>query len=93
MEIEKLKKELDHLKSEKESLSSERQEILNLLPQEILSSYQEIISNLIEPAIVELNQGVCEGCNLQVPTIVAKQVRRKEIVRCPNCGRLLLPKA
>ncbi|MDI3530675.1 MAG: uncharacterized protein PWP60_524, partial [Candidatus Atribacteria bacterium] len=78
--------------SEEESLSSERQKILDLLPKEILSSYQEIISSSVEPVIVELNQGICEGCNLQVPTIVAKQVRKKEIVRCPNCGRLLLPK-
>ena len=72
--------------SEKEK---EREKIIASLPEEIISTYEELRKKFPDP-VTYLNGETCEGCNLTVPLAIIKAVRKGEsLVRCPNCGRFL----
>ncbi|MDK2896541.1 MAG: uncharacterized protein PWP04_661 [Candidatus Atribacteria bacterium] len=89
--VEKLKKETKKQKTQLEKNVNFRNDLMKNIPADLKSLYQDLKQRLSDPVTFLIDE-TCEGCHLQVPTIVVKKVRRKEeIVQCPNCGRFLLP--
>lgn len=42
-------------------------------------------------AVVELKNGICEGCRTEIPTVELKRIKETPgLSRCPNCGRILI---
>jgi predicted nucleic acid-binding Zn-ribbon protein len=40
--------------------------------------------------VVGVNRGVCGGCHMSLPTQIQVQCKaQKEMVNCPNCGRIV----
>jgi len=85
----KLQEELEREKLLVLEKEKERKKIIAYLPEEIISTYEELRRKFPNP-ITYLSGETCEGCNLTVPLAIVKNVRKGEaLVRCPNCGRFL----
>lgn len=42
-------------------------------------------------AVVDLKNGVCQGCRTEIPPVELKKIEESPgLSRCPNCGRILL---
>jgi predicted nucleic acid-binding Zn-ribbon protein len=51
--------------------------------------YDDLRDRLGGVAVVLLKRGLCQRCNVDVPTGLAKAVERGEMHYCPTCNRLL----
>jgi predicted nucleic acid-binding Zn-ribbon protein len=78
-----LAKELVELEADRGSLAA----ALDLLA---LNRYERLAKNKGETAVVGIERGVCGGCHMRLSrqTVVHCQAQ-KELICCPNCGRLL----
>ena len=60
---------------------------------EVDPAYMERYKNVREqrfPVMAKLNNDQCSGCNMSLPSAIAKQIAGSdEIVECENCGRIL----
>ncbi len=78
-----LRQELDNLLGERSLLAG------NVLP-DILSRYERLLKNKGETSIVGIDRGICAGCHVKLPVqIIISCKAQKEIVTCPNCGRIV----
>ena len=60
------------------------------LPAPLLQAYEEACRKKGGRGVAAIRKGLCEGCQVSVPTSVVQQVRRGEdTVRCGSCGRIL----
>ena len=60
------------------------------LPVSLLEPYDETRCKKGGRGIAAIRGGLCEGCQVAVPTRLVQQVRRSnEITRCGSCGRIL----
>lgn len=61
----------------------------NLIPQKDLDIYTGIRGTKLR-AIVAVENNICTGCNMRIPTYMSKEIRDKlDFQRCDNCGRIL----
>lgn len=57
---------------------------------ETLSQYDRIMKRYKLRAVAQVNDGVCYGCFMALPTsYVSEGDRNNKIITCPNCGRIL----
>lgn len=56
----------------------------------VLGRYERILKNRGDKVIVDVERGVCGGCHMKLARqeVINCQANR-EIVNCPNCGRIL----
>lgn len=56
----------------------------------VLPRYERILKNKGDKVIVDIERGVCGGCHMKLARqeVINCQANR-EIVQCPNCGRIL----
>jgi uncharacterized protein len=78
------------LKSELAELESNREQLTNGVDEPILKRYEKLLRNKGDSVVVGIQHGVCGGCHMKFPVqlVVACQAAR-ELVTCPNCGRIL----
>src|SRR5580698_7780533 len=78
------------LKTELAELESNRDQLTGGVEQPILSRYERLLRNKGDNVVVGIQHGVCGGCHMKFPVqlVVACQAAR-ELVTCPNCGRIL----
>jgi predicted nucleic acid-binding Zn-ribbon protein len=56
----------------------------------VLGRYERILKNRGDKVIVDVERGVCGGCHMKLARQeVINCQASKEIVNCPNCGRIL----
>lgn len=56
----------------------------------ILGRYERILKNRGDKVIVDVERGVCGGCHMKLARQeVINCQASKEIINCPNCGRIL----
>jgi predicted nucleic acid-binding Zn-ribbon protein len=92
-----LKELLDSAEGEIESLlerskekEAERQEILAEIPSNQVQVYEGIRRRHAVDPLVELKNGRCGGCSMQIAPQMMVQVSRGEtLVKCRGCGRVL----
>jgi predicted nucleic acid-binding Zn-ribbon protein len=79
-----------NLRKELESLQSNRSELVSGIDEGVRSKYERLLKNKGENVVVGIEHGVCGGCHMRFPIQIIFSCRgEKEIVHCPNCGRIL----
>lgn len=64
--------------------------LLEMIPRPVLSRYTRILLNRDGVAVVEVRDGTCMGCHLQIPPQSYIQLLRVEaIMNCPQCQRFI----
>jgi predicted nucleic acid-binding Zn-ribbon protein len=80
-EMERLKVVLSNLKQKWQLLSEE------IEPQAV-EFYQELRKEK-GTAVVKVEQGICRGCRISLPTTDLQRARGGNVVQCSSCGRIL----
>lgn len=77
-------------KKEKTEVEGERAELASKLDGTVLSRYDRLLQRKKNKVVVGVNRGVCGGCHMSLPTQIQVQCKaQKEIINCPNCGRIV----
>jgi predicted nucleic acid-binding Zn-ribbon protein len=78
------------LKAEQAELESTRSQLTEGVEESALSRYERLLRQKGDSVVVGIQHGVCGGCHMKFPVqlVVACQAAR-EMVNCPNCGRIL----
>jgi predicted nucleic acid-binding Zn-ribbon protein len=79
--VTKLKAVLSDLGSKRQTLSAE-------IPPQAVELYQEIRRER-GTAVARVEQGICRGCRISLPTTELQQARSGNLIRCSSCGRIL----
>jgi predicted nucleic acid-binding Zn-ribbon protein len=80
-DVETLKGKLAEIKQKRQSLVAE------VSPQAV-EVYDKIKGNKGQ-AVVKVEQGICRGCRISLPSGELQQVRGGSLVQCSSCGRIL----
>ncbi len=87
---ESSKKEIETLDSEKKATYEKKQQLINEVPQKILSFYQKIRRWAGNSTVVPVKKQACQGCYMKInDRVYAEVIRAEEITTCPSCGRIL----
>jgi predicted nucleic acid-binding Zn-ribbon protein len=79
-----------NLKSQLSELESNRDQLTGGIASNVMSRYTRLLKAKGGTVIVGINHGVCGGCHMKFPVQLAVQCQaEKELVSCPNCGRIL----
>lgn len=80
----------ENLETRQKELESERLVAAGEIDEELLDRYTRLFKSKNGVALVTIEHGVCTGCHMQVNTQTYLEVRaEKEIIGCPQCGRIL----
>ena len=82
-------KEIKQLQIRIQNAEHERSNILPNIDGEILNKYEKIRTKRGK-GIVHINDRICVGCNMRIPTYLLKDLKKgDEIIYCESCGRIL----
>ena len=71
-------------------LAAQRREVAQTVSARDLATYESLRQQKGGQAVVLLENGICQGCRVALPTSVAQRVRRgSEVVYCGSCQRIL----
>jgi len=74
----------------KAELEGERPLFTEGVEEDLLDRYNRLFKSKNGIALVTVEHGVCAGCHMQVNTQTILEVKaEKEIIGCPQCGRIL----
>jgi len=80
----------DNIESRIVALKQEREAATVGIEEDTLDRYQRLFKNKNGTAVVALDHEVCTGCHMKVTTQTVVEVKaEKDIVHCPQCGRML----
>lgn len=87
--IEELEEEKNELLLELEELEEEREEVVAKIPDRLIDQYNRLRSTTNTP-VVQVKNGVCQGCQMSVSKNTVKQARNNQgLATCENCSRIL----
>jgi hypothetical protein len=79
-----------NLRTELSGLESNRDELTAAIEERSLRQYERLLRNKGDNVVVGIQHGVCGGCHMKFPVqLVVSCQQAKELVTCPNCGRIL----
>jgi predicted nucleic acid-binding Zn-ribbon protein len=85
-----LLQEGEQLRARVTALEAEREEIAQMVSGQDLAAYEALRRQKGGQAVVLLENGICQGCRVALPTSVVQRVRRgSEVVYCGSCQRIL----
>lgn len=71
-------------------LKGDRERLTEGIDEDVLDRYDRLFKTKHGSAVVPLEHEVCMGCHMKVTSQTAIQVKaQKEVVHCPQCGRML----
>jgi predicted nucleic acid-binding Zn-ribbon protein len=80
----------DRLNSEIAELGGNREDVTSQIDKPSLDIYERLRATKGGEAMARLEQGMCKGCRINLPTHTLQKVRTgQELVYCTNCGRIL----
>jgi predicted nucleic acid-binding Zn-ribbon protein len=80
----------ENLATRQTELEAERLAATEGIEEDLLDRYTRLFKSKNGVALVTVEHGVCSGCHMQVNTQTYLEVRaEKEIIGCPQCGRIL----
>jgi len=85
---QRLTAELEQLKKEESDLNRKRESLVAQIESTAIDVYQRL-STQKGTAVAKVEQGICRGCQITLPTTELQQVRGGGLVRCSSCGRIL----
>src|ERR1051326_4754485 len=78
------------LQGEFSALEVNRSELAGAVEDSTRSRYERLFRHKGQNVVVGIQHGVCGGCHMQlIRQIVVTAQAEREIVTCPNCGRIL----
>jgi predicted nucleic acid-binding Zn-ribbon protein len=85
-----LLEEGEQLRTRLTVLEAQREEIARTISARELAIYEGLRQQKGGQAVVLLENGICQGCRVALPTSVVQRVRRgSEVVYCGSCQRIL----
>jgi predicted nucleic acid-binding Zn-ribbon protein len=79
-----------NLKKELQEIEATREQLTSGISENVLSRYSRLLKAKGGTAVVGIDHGVCGGCHMKFPIQLTVQCQaEKELVNCPNCGRIL----
>jgi predicted nucleic acid-binding Zn-ribbon protein len=89
-QIATLREKTGNLETRINEMSSARPLLLEGLDEDLLERYDRLFDTKNARAVVAVEHDVCTGCHMKVTAQTGLALRSgKEIVSCPQCGRLL----
>ena len=89
-EVARLDQHMSDLEEETADLRRRRTRLTGNLDPATLSRYERLLRNRGDQSLVGVDGGNCGGCHVKLPVqIVINCKEQKEIIFCPNCGRML----
>ena len=83
--------EQQRLETEVAGFERRREETVARTPAPEVALYEQVRRNHAQP-VAQMHNNACNACRVGVPMRTAQEVRTSSVpVRCPNCGRILLP--
>jgi len=80
----------ENLDARQKELEASRPAFSDGIEEDLLDRYNRLFKSKNGVALVTVEHGVCAGCNMQVNMQTTLEVRaEKEIIGCPQCGRIL----
>jgi predicted nucleic acid-binding Zn-ribbon protein len=80
----------ENLLARQQELEAGRPPLTEGVDEDLLDRYNRLFKSKGGIALVTVEHGVCTGCHMQVNTQTILEVRaEKEIIGCPQCGRIL----
>ena len=83
-----LTEEKERLKAALADLKEKWQKLAGGIAPETVEFYQQL-KRAKGTAVVRVEQGICRGCRLSLPTTDLQRVRGNNLVQCSSCGRIL----
>lgn len=88
-EKSRIEKELSSVNEQIAKFKEERERIVKEVNPELKERYDLLIEKRQGLAVVNVKNGVCLGCYVNIPPQLFIEVRKnKEIIFCPNCNRI-----
>jgi predicted nucleic acid-binding Zn-ribbon protein len=79
-----------NLRQELTELESNRNQLTAEIDERPLRHYERLLRNKGDNVVVGIEHGVCGGCHMRFPVqLLVSCQAAKELVTCPNCGRIL----
>ena len=80
----------ENLEARKKELEEQRPSYTEGIEEDLLDRYNRLFKSKNGIALVTVEHEVCEGCHMKVTQQAILEVRaEKEIIGCPQCGRIL----
>ncbi|MGO8702016.1 MAG: zinc ribbon domain-containing protein [Limisphaerales bacterium] len=71
-------------------LESNREQLTEAIDDRVLHLYERLLRHKGDNVVVGIQHGVCGGCHMKFPVqLVVSCQAAKDLVACPNCGRIL----
>jgi len=78
------------IETELEKYPERREAITARIDPKLLENYEYTRRRRGGVAVAALEKGLCGACRVKVPSALAIQVRDGQLVKCENCGRILV---
>ena len=85
---QQLSSRLEQLKTILSDLKHKRQLLLAKTDPQAVEFYHQL-KNQKGTAVAKVEQGICRGCRISLPTTELQQARSGNLVQCSSCGRIL----
>ncbi len=83
-----LSDEMERLKATLADLKDKRQRLAGEVDPPAFEFYQDLRKGK-GVAVARVEQGICRGCRISLPTTDLQQARSGKLVQCSSCGRIL----
>jgi predicted nucleic acid-binding Zn-ribbon protein len=87
--LAELKVEGEELALRLHDLAGERSRQTAMVDDVLLAEYDELARRKGGVAVAVLRDNSCQGCHVSLSATVLKRAERGELLRCPNCDRIL----
>jgi hypothetical protein len=89
-EAGRIRERLADLAAEIERERATRAELIRTVDGELRRRYETIFSRRGGLAVVEVREGICQGCRMRVPPQLFNEIQRNDqVILCPSCQRML----
>ena len=88
--VTELRDRISQLEAASNSEQEQRDRMAAALDANLRQKYEQIFERRGGTAVVEVRQGTCQGCHMNLPPQLFNELQRTREVRvCPNCHRIL----
>jgi len=85
---QQLSAQIEQLKTILSNLEDKRQQLLADIEPKTVEFYDKLKKQR-GTAVAKVEQGICHGCRISLPTTEVQQARSNSLVQCSSCGRIL----
>jgi len=85
----KLLKEVETIDKDVRKLKEERNNLLSIVNKNLKATYRTLIERRAGTAVVNLKNGVCLGCFMNIPPqLFIEATKNRQLILCPSCNRI-----